>query len=418
MASSPSGSGPTPKSESNKDQELSYVERLNIAVVSISKVKEIIKTEIVNTLNTWKQNVKVEKQCFRIIGPAGVGKTQICYQVVEEVQKELNHAFELIMVKSPVLSRDDFIIPFPVIDNGNTSFKMLYSDFVPKQTSEFGLFVIDEFSRGDHQLQQLLWQIQNEGAVHRYKFPRGWFIVCTDNPDDSQYSMDMLEDAAGLRRQLHVYVDVNAVDFLNHAIKNNFHPYVVEFIQAHPDYLYDFEAQKLGSVFANPASYEKLSDHLWKFHYNGGIQPNLDKLEVLCSGLLNVHKAQLFMDFAKDQKDINPKDIFFHYSKVEKAIRGFVESGNNAKLGELMTGFCMYLATSRPDYEKKELDNLAKFLTLVPIDTAALFVSLIDKYPRQSEEFVYITKIHSTLMKNSTDYKKKFYESIVQAGKY
>lgn len=405
------------KQDENKEQELSYVERLNISVVTISQVKEIVKTEIINTLNAWKQNVKVDKQCFRIIGPAGVGKTQICYQVADELKNELQIPFELIMVKSPVLSRDDFIIPFPVVDNGNTSFKMLYSDFVPKPSSEFGLFVIDEFSRGDHQLQQLLWQIQNEYTVHRYKFPKGWFVVCTDNPDDSQYSMDMLEDAAGLRRQLHVYVDVNAVDFLNHAIKNKFHPYVIEFIQAHPDYLYDFESQKLGSVFANPASYEKLSDHLWKFHYNGGIQQSFAKLEVLCAGLLNVHKAQLFMDFVRDQKDINPKDVFLHYEKVEKFIESFVTTGNNAKLGELMTGFCTYLATSRPDYTKKELDNLVKFLVIVPIDTAALFVSLIDKYPRQSEEFAYITKIHSTLMKSSTDYKKKFYESIVKAGK-
>jgi hypothetical protein len=402
--------------ENEKPDELSYVERLNICVVSISKVKEIIKTEVINTINAWSKNVKVDKQCFRIIGPAGVGKTQICYQIVEELQKELNTEFGIIMVKSPVLSRDDFIIPFPVVNNGNTSFKMLYSDFVPKEP-EYGLFVIDEFSRGDHQLQQLLWQIQNEYTVHRYKFPKGWFVVCTDNPDDSQYSMDMLEDAAGLRRQLHIYVDVNALDFLNHAIKNNFHPYVVEFIQAHPDYLYDFESQKMGSVFANPASYEKLSDHLWKFHYNGGIKASHDKIEILASGLLNVNKAQLFMDFVKDQKDINPKDVFLHYEKVEDVINGYVQTGNNAKLGELMTGFCIYLATSRPNYTKKELDNLTKFLTIVPIDTAALFVSLIDKYPRQSEEFKYITNIHSILIKGSAEYKKKFYESIVQAGK-
>jgi hypothetical protein len=407
----------TAPENTKENQELSYVERLNISVLTISQVKDLIKTEIRNTLNTWNKGVNVEKQCFRIIGPAGVGKTQICTQIVKELTTELTHPFELIMVKAPVLSRDDFIIPFPIIDNGNTSFKMLYSDFVPKPESKFGLFVIDELSRGDHQLQQLLWQIQNECAVHRYVFPKGWFIICTDNPDDSQYSMDMLEDAAGLRRQLHVYVDVNAVDFLKYAIQQKFHPYVIEFIQTHPDFLYDFDAQKLGSVFANPASYEKLSDHLWKFYHNDGIQPNFDKLEVLASGLLNVHKAQLFMDFARDQKDINPKDVFFHFDKVEKYIRGFVDAGNNAKLGELMTSFCTYLATSRPDHTKKSLENLVNFLILVPIDTAALFVSLIDKYPRQSEEFIYITKIHSLLMKSSEDYKKKFYEAIVQAGK-
>jgi len=400
-----------------RQQELKYFERLNISVLSITKIKDLIKTDIKNTLNAWQKNVNVDKQCFHIIGPAGVGKTQICYQIAEELTEETTEKFDIIMVKSPVLSRDDFIIPFPVVDNGNTSFKMLYSDFVPKGEDTYGLFVIDEFARGDHSLQQLLWQVQNEYTVHRYPFPKGWFVISIDNPDDSEYSMDTLEDAAGLRRQLHIYSEVSAPDFLNYAIKHGFHQHIIEFIQTHPDYIYDFDAQKLGSVYANPASYEKLSDHLKKFDLSGGISSNYENIEILASGLLNVNKTRLFMEFMRDQKDINPKDVFHNYEKVKRDISKLLKDGNNAKMGELMTGFCTFLTTSRPIYADKELNNMAQFLSIVHIDTAAIFVSLIDKFSRSSEEFKYITTIHSKLMKKSKLYKEKFYEAIVECGK-
>jgi len=403
--------------EKAKVEETKYFERLNIAVLSIGKVKELIKTDVKNTLNAWEKGKQVDKQCFHIIGPAGVGKTAICYQIISELTEETGKSFEIIMVKSPVLSRDDFIIPFPIIDENSANFKMLYSDFIPKGEDTCGLFVIDEFSRGDHSLQQLLWQVQNEYSVHRYNFPKEWFVISIDNPDDSEYSMDILEDAAGLRRQLHIYVEVSVPDFLNYAIANDFHPMVVEFIQTHPDYLYDFQSQKIGAVYANPASYEKLSDHLWKFQLNGGIVKYYPEIESLASGLLNVNKTRLFMDFMRDQKDINPRDIFFNFEKVKAQVEKLVTEGNNAKLGEVMVGFCTFLTSSRPDFREKELRNVADYLATSPIDIAAIFVSQIDTFQRSSAEFKYVTGIHSKLMKSSSLYKKKFYDSIVEVGR-
>ena len=404
-------------SEENRLEELKYFERLNISVLSIGKIKDLIKSDIKNTLNAWDKGRDVEKQSFRIVGPAGLGKTQVCFQICDELSKELNVDFKIIMIKSPVLSRDDFIIPFPIIDNGNTSFKMLYSDFVPQEKDSYGLFVIDEFSRGDHSLQQLLWQVQNEYQVHLQKLPKNFFVISTDNPDDSEYSMDILEDSAGLRRQLHIYTEVSVQDFLKYAIEKDFHKHVIEFIQTHPDYLYSFESQKVGSVYANPASYEKLSNILWKYELNGGIEKHYDEIDTLASGLLNTNMSRMFLEFMRDKRDINPKDIFLNFKKVEPEIKKLLNKNDNSKLGELMIGFCTYLTTSKPSYKANELKNIASFLSIVPIDTAAIFVSQIDNFSRSSEEFKYITIIHSKLMKTSSVYKRKFYESIVEVAK-
>lgn len=401
----------------SEQQETKYFERLNISVLSINRIKSLIKKDIQNTLIAWDKGKEVDKQCFHIIGPAGVGKTAICGQIQDELTKELGIPCEMIMIKSPVISRDDMILPFPVLnkDGVDDSFKMLYSDFVPKDPNSFGLFVIDEFSRGDHALQQLLWQIQNEYKVHLQDFPKRWFVISIDNPDDQEYSIDTLEDAAGLRRQLHVYTEVNTQDFLTHAIDREFHPMVIEFIQTHPDYLYDFDAQKIGSVFANPASYEKLSDHLWKYDLSGELAESFDNIELLASGLLNVNKARLFMEFARDKKDINPKDIFYKYETVRKRIQDFVKKGDNASLGNVMTSFVTYLTSSKPDFAEKEKVNVAKFLSDCPVDTSAIFVTTIDTFDRSSDEFQYVTNLHVEMM-HIPDYKTKFYEAVVHCS--
>ena len=401
---------------STNQQEQKYFERLNISVLTISRIKELIKTDIKNTLNAWNKGKMVERQCFHIIGPAGVGKTEVMKQITDELTIELKKQFDLIIVKAPVLSRDDFIIPFPITDNGNISFKMLYSDFVPKDPDSYGLFVIDEFSRGDHSLQQLLWQVQNEYKVHLMDFPRHWFVISIDNPDDSEYQLDSMEDAAGLRRQLHIYTEVNTPDFLKYAIENNFHETVIEFIQTHPDYLYDWDSQKLGAVYANPASYEKLSHHMWKFELNNGIERHYDDIEALASGLLNVAKARLFIEFIREGKDINPKDIVFDYKKVRPKILQFLKDNDNASLGNIMTSFVTYITTSKPKYLDKEKKNIAKFLVDMPLDSSALYVTIIDNLDRGSSEFMYVTNLHVELLK-IPDYKTMFYEAIVRCGR-
>jgi len=400
--------------DTSKEAEHKYHEILNISVLSIAKIKNLIKQDILRTFKAWEKGKEVRKQCWHIIGPAGVGKTEICGQIAEELTATLKRPFEMMMIKAPVLSRDDFIIPFPVIDDGENSFKMLYSDFVPKGDDTLGLFIIDEFSRGDHSLQQLLWQVQNEYTIHRYPFPKGWFVISIDNPDDAEYQMDNLEDAAGLRRQLHIYTEVSPVDFLDYAIANEYHPYVIEFIQTHPERIYDFQSQKIGAVYANPASWERMSDHLWKMEVNGGI--NFNEIEHIGAGLLNVNMTQMFIDFAREKKDINPRDVFYNFKKVKPEIQKLKTEGNNAKLGELMVGYCTFMTTSRPKFKTEHLDNIEQFLLMMPIDTAALFISQIDGFDRNSQAFKYMTDIHVQLLRKSKKYKKEFYDPIVDCG--
>lgn len=404
-------------------EELKYVDKLDIPFLDIERTKSLIKNEIKYCLKSWDAGKEVQKQCFHLIGASGIGKTAIVSQICKELSKELpaEENFELIRVRAPVLDRGDFIIPFPIPsteDGGETSFKMLYSDFMPKDKDSCGIFVIDEFSRADHSLQQLLWQVLNEYSIHLMEFPKKWFVVSIDNPDDEEYSMNMLEDSAGLRRMLHINIEVSVPKFLNYAIEKEYHPYVIEYIQNNPNHLYDNSSQKIGKVFANPASWEMVSDHLIKYESfsDGGIKESLEDLEILLGGLLNVNETRLFLDFVKDKKEISPEDVFKNYRVIKKDISKLIENKDNVSLGKLMTGFVNYLATYRPDYDVKQKNNIINFLCEMPIDISAIFVSTIDGFDKKSKEFDYFIMLHIKLMKNDK-YKKNFYEEIIRLDK-
>ena len=380
--------------------------------ISIDNIKRIIKTNIKNTIKCWEEGKEIERQTFKIIGEAGIGKTQISLQLAKELTEETEKQFECILIKAPVLSRDDFLCPFPIIDNGKSRFKMLYSDFVPLEKDSYGLLVIDELSRGDSNFQQLCWQIQNEQKVHTQDLPKGWFVICIDNPDDQEYSLNMVEDAAGLRRVLHLYSEVNANAFLTHAIASNFHPLVVEYIQIHPNYLYDFDAQKIGSIYANPASWERVSNILWGYDNDNGILKNLDDLATLIGGLLNQNVARMFITFIKERKDISPKDVFYNYGKVREDIQRFSKNADNIKLGQLMESFVSFLITSKPKFLNTELENISLFLVDVPSDIGVIFLSQLAKLDQLSQEFKYVTSIHVALIAKFPDYKTQFYDAM------
>jgi hypothetical protein len=397
--------------------EVKYYEKLNIGVATINQIKRDIKDDIVSTLKTWDAGRNVQKQCYHIIGPAGVGKTQICYQIKDELKDMMGKEFEIIRITSPVLTRDDFLIPFPIVNDDTQQFKMLYSDFVPMQSSPYGIYVIDEFARGDHPLQQLLWQVQNEYCIHRYEFPKGWFVISVDNPDDKEYSMNTLEDAAGLRRQSHIYVEVSGKDFLRYAGEEDFHKFVIDYIGTYHERLYDFESQKRGSVYANPASWEKVSDLLWKAEISSGGTFDVKELDTRIAGLINSSASLLFIGFCLDNSQIiKPSDIVDHFkSKAEPILKNLLNVSDNAKLGDLITAFNTYLQTTMPDLKSDQIKNIHDFLIMMPVDTASLMIiqSDIDK---NSKEFKYITKLMKELFK-SPIFQQRFFEKLRNPGK-
>jgi len=391
-------------------KETTYPARLGMPILAIDQIKNIIMEDIKRSI---EKDLLEEKQCFHIVGPAGVGKTQIASQIVEELSEYFKKDFGKKSINAPVLTRDDFLSPYPKSD---TQFKMLYSDFVPEMGEEFGLFVIDECSRGDQQLQQMMWQIQNENKLHTYKFPKGWFVITIDNPDDDNYQINNMEDAAGLRRTLHFYSKVSSKAFLIHALKNNFHPHVISYIENYPEKLYDFESQKQGKIYANPASWEKVSNHLYK--YDDDIQNNLTTIEMLCGGLLNIFGATHFCNHLKNLNKvvIKGEDIWKNYPRLKRDLLNIVDKKQNNQLYDILSSFIDYLLDNQPEPLSVYILNCLSFLQDLPMDIAAGFVTHLGKLQMGSKEHLYFMSLMVAMNTESADFKKNFFDKLLNLG--
>jgi hypothetical protein len=393
-------------------KEIAYVDKLNIASSNIEHLKTIIKNNIKNVIKCWNNGKYIGKNNFHIIGPAGIGKTQSCFQIAEELSKELNIKFDIVKLNSSVLRRDDMLCPFP--DPENKQFSMLFSDFIPKDENSFGLFVIDEMGRGDHDLQQLMWQIQNEHRLHTHDFPKGWFIITLDNPDDQEYSMNTLEDAAGLRRSVHIYCDLSVDTFLKYAENQKFHKFVIDFIKHNPKFLYDFESQRKGRVYSNPASWEKCSDILWGYEMNGGIESNLKNLNIIFPGLLNMSLSRIFIDFVKDSSNkINYEEIINNFESNKSIINKL----DNLSLNRLFESIMNHLE-EKPELNDQQKRNIALFLCDIPSDIGVMFFTFIAQMATKDRDiYLYLIRLQSVFINDVSEYKNKFFEKMHNLSK-
>lgn len=364
---------------------LSHKEKLIIPSLSVGKTKNLLKNYILSKIKRGDNDIPIS---FRLIGPSGIGKTQICYQIAEEIKDELGN-FRIIKIQAPIFSRDDLLIPFPKPDEN--SFSMLFSnDFFPTKDEGGGILLIDEFSRGDEQLQQVLWQIVNNYELHNRRLPKNWFVICTDNPDEEEYAMRYFDDAAGIRRVLHIYTRSSVIDFLKYAT-TRLHPTIVNYIKTFPQDLYDWESQRRGAIYANPASWCKFSDILWLISKEGDLQDFLEEIEILGSGLLNFNMTRKFIDFLGDIKYIRPSEILTEYSKVRNDIKKL----DNAKISDLVYAVAIHIIDVAPE-PKTIVKNIVDFLTDIPIDTAALFFTT---FGEQENMMGYLSELNSLAMR-------------------
>lgn len=402
---------------------MSYTDDLGTVNLNIAAIKNIIKEAMLGHIAlTESGRVHDTMLPFHIIGPAGTGKTQICNQIANELGQELNIPFNFIRIIGPTLFRDDFIVPFPKMDSdedGHRRFEMLYSDIMPRPDQEYGIFMIDEFSRADHQVQQMLWQLMNEGKLHTYGFSKNWFIIIADNPDDENYSMNNLTDAAGMRRSAKYGVMVDNKTWIDHAIEHDFHQAVIGYISAHPDALYDTQAMGKQMIYSNPATWERVSDLLYGYELRN-INLLSDTVIMTLAGMLNITGATQFKEFLADRFVSAEEVICINDDKVKKKLARLVKANDQMALSSTMSMCLTYFEKSEKtklDPKDKEFINFQEFVLSVPADIACLIMAKANESSKTGNSNC-MNLIHSMIlqfMQNET-FRKNVHQPMVDAN--
>ncbi len=229
-------------------------------------------------------NVAVVRPVF-IWGPPGVGKSSLVQQFAAQV------GLECVSLLGSQLAPED-IIGVPQILDGT-------SRFCPPRSiarAEPYCLFLDELNACSHEVQKAFYSLIHERRVGEYTLPDGSIVVGAGNrAQDSAIVKPM--SSALLNRMVHVHLKVSHRDWLEWAMNNGIHAWVIEYIQARPDHLFS-NPPKHEEPFSSPRTWHMLSDALHEF----GEKVTDEWLEVLAFGCLTPHHAGQFKAYIKQVK--------------------------------------------------------------------------------------------------------------------
>jgi len=207
--------------------------------------------QITNLLVARYNNEKVRERAIMLIGPSGVGKSQVVWQAAEELGIDV---VDLRLAQSDPTD----IKGVPSVKAGRTVWNL--PAWFPKPGTS-GILFLDEITSAVPAIQAAAYQIVLDRVVSDTKLPDGWMVVTAGNRQ-SDRGVTYVMAAPLTNRQSIVDVDTTLEDFVAHASANDISPKVLAFVQARPEYLHQYNADTYGKQFPSPRSWFAVSDEL------------------------------------------------------------------------------------------------------------------------------------------------------------
>lgn len=295
-----------------------------------------------------------------IWGKAGIGKTQL----VKDYAKNNGYGFAYV-APAQFEEMGDFH-GIPHILNGRTVYNQ--PAWVPLDNDEPGILLIDDVNRADERILRGLMQLFQNHSLMSWKLPSNWKIICTANPEDSDYSVTTLDDAM-LTRMMHVSLKFEAKEWAQWALNNMVDERGIDFVLTYPEII--------DGKLTNPRSITSFFYHTKKIN---NLKNSSELVYQLALSFLDKETAKAFMVFINDEleKIISPEEIINskNFSNVLSIIRNACVTNDSIRLdilSTILTRLTVYLKNNIKTIDN--LDNLTEFLLVdfMPNDLRTTF---------------------------------------------
>lgn len=239
--------------------------------MNIKRAKE----EIINTVEAYLScdeygNYKIatiRQRPILLMGPPGIGKTQIMEQVAEEcnialVAYTITHHTRQSAVGLPFIEKKKFgDKSYSVTDYSMSEIIASVYEKQERTGLKEGILFIDEINCVSETLAPTMLQFLQYKTFGNQKVPEGWIIIAAGNPPEYNKSVRDF-DTVTLDRVRKIEIEPDFEAFKEYAYKQVMHPSILHYLDIRRENFYRFETTPDGTFFATARGWEDLSEML------------------------------------------------------------------------------------------------------------------------------------------------------------
>lgn len=295
--------------------------------MNIKRAKEELKHAIEAYL--WKDEYgnyeipAIRQRPMLLIGPPGVGKTQIMEQVAREckiglVAYTITHHTRQSAVGLPRIEKRNFggkeysVTEYTMSEIVGAVYEKMEATGLRE-----GILFIDEINCVSETLAPTMLQFLQAKTFGTHRIPQGWLIVAAGNPPE--YNKSVREfDVVTLDRIRRIDIEPDFSVWKEYAYQENIHPAVISYLNVKKQNFCQIETTVDGRRFVTPRGWEDLSRLLSVYEKMGKTADREVVIQYLQYPKIAKDFANYLMLYEKYQKDYQVEEVLS--GKVQEAV--------------------------------------------------------------------------------------------------
>lgn len=231
------------------------------------EIKSCIKAYLMKDEHGEYMLPAIRQRPILLMGPPGIGKTQIMEQIAREcrvglVSYTITHHTRQSAIGLPFIVEKEYGgRTYSVTEYTMSEIVASIYERMEETGLQEGILFIDEINCVSETLAPMMLQFLQCKTFGNHRIPQGWIIVTAGNPPE--YNKSVREfDIATLDRIKKIDVEADFAVWKEYAILTAVHPAVIAYLEARPDHFYRIETTADGRRFATPRGWEDLARFL------------------------------------------------------------------------------------------------------------------------------------------------------------